>query len=809
MLACSDEFKSRNLSDQMRPKACILIKYTLLNYSEGKEVLWGNIEENQRKEIKNNLLSVLIYPNDQIRNTAADTISIIYEIEFESGAWEDLVPTLAKNSSNQDIEIKKSAIYCLGQICDKMKDKQITFSTGFLENILMAICVGMDDNEPENIKQISIKAFHDSLGFLQPMLQNKDFRSYCIKLLLKRLVDNSPDVIVTAVQCMMDYVKIYYDTLEECLENIWLNISQYINAVPEVAIPAIEVFTIIAQEDKERANEGGKSNAYQQKQFLDFTSKWDNGLVELLYKNLQDSSKYEDNEDGSLGIIASTRSCLVAIAGAVKNKFLDYNRDFVGKLILSTNILDKRAALIAYSCMLEGPSYENLEGLLTTALPIIAGFLANDNENPYVRIEAAFALEATAEWVPAVYLQETLFMELLQILTKSIEFPPQISIHIAKLWHFLGEELTKREAKIDLSVLIDTLLINAFRDDIAEIKDGFYLLIDHSLLAVMTLLRTIQSSQKQEEYVGKLVEALKNTGNIKGERQTLIQQGIFSCLQTLLYRMYFQHEPAMIAEIYDIIMQLFNAANDVTPDGIHVLGAIAVCLGQGFVKYSKQALPYIGRGLQNSSQAELFLASLGAVTEISRACPQEIAGNLPDILNLLMGLLNNQGFDKNIKLTIIVAIGDISLGCTDLMAPYAQGLMEIYQMAMTAAEVIPQAGQSDLQDYLEQLREHVLESFIAFMHSIGETSSRDVLLKNMQGIVNFLATTCTQQYNPTREYIKNALALVADLGYMFKGDVARFVKSDLTSNLIQVLSKFQNAEYEQIINYAKTIISKL
>jgi hypothetical protein len=96
----------------------------------------------------------------------------------------------------------------------------------------------------------------------------------------------------------------------------------------------------------------------------------------------------------------------------------------------------------------------------------------------------------------------------------------------------------------------------------------------------------------------------------------------------------------MIAEIYDIILQLFNAANDVTPDGIHVLGAIAVCLGNGFVKYSKDALPYIGRGLQNSGQAELFLASLGAVTEISRACPQEISNNLPDILTLLMNLLN-------------------------------------------------------------------------------------------------------------------------------------------------------------------------
>jgi hypothetical protein len=191
-----------------------------------------------------------------------------------------------------------------------------------------------------------------------------------------------------------------------------------------------------------------------------------------------------------------------------------------------------------------------------------------------------------------------------------------------------------------LSILIDTLLVNAFREDIADIRGGFYLLIDHSLLAVMTLLRTLQDVKKQEEYIVKLVEALRSTANIKGERQTLIQQGVFSCIQTLLYRMNFESEPPVVAEIYDIVMQLFNAANDVTPDGIHIIGAVAVCLGNSFVKYSGQALPYIGKGLQNSGQAELFLASLGAVTEISRACPREISESLPEILNLLMGLLN-------------------------------------------------------------------------------------------------------------------------------------------------------------------------
>lgn len=84
-----------------------------------------------------------------------------------------------------------------------------------------------------------------------------------MKLLLSRVLDNNLEVVTKSLQCLIDYAKIYYDTLEENLKEIWENISQYIGSdTAEVAIPAMEVFNAIALEDKERANESDKSMAF-------------------------------------------------------------------------------------------------------------------------------------------------------------------------------------------------------------------------------------------------------------------------------------------------------------------------------------------------------------------------------------------------------------------------------------------------------------------------------------------------------------------------------------------------------------------
>ena len=53
-------------------------------------------------------------------------------------------------------------------------------------------------------------------------------------------------------------------------------------------------------------------------------------------------------------------------------------------------------------------------------------------------------------------------------------------------------------------------------------------------------------------------------------------------------------------------------------------------------------------------------------------------------------------------------------------------------------------------DYLESLRENLLESFICFFYAVGEEPNcQERILNFIPGVMLYLEKTCTQEYNPT------------------------------------------------------------
>jgi len=163
-------------------------------------------------------------------------------------------------------------------------------------------------------------------------------------------------------------------------------------------------------------------------------------------------------------------------------------------------------------------------------------------------------------------------------------------MHITKLWHHLGEEIMKKQNKkqqisnslqhkvlsiikidFDFTEIINKLLENAFNENDRE----YFIIIDYSLLAVMTLLLCTGKEEVKGKYVKALVDQFKLTGHIQGEKKELIQAGLLACLQTLLHKYHFDSNDPLAEEIFTLIMDMFQAYGTVTADGIYVLSALA------------------------------------------------------------------------------------------------------------------------------------------------------------------------------------------------------------------------------------------
>lgn len=110
-----------------------------------------------------------------------------------------------------------------------------------------------------------------------------------------------------------------------------------------------------------------------------------------------------------------------------------------------------------------------------------------------------------------------------------------------------------------------------------------------------------------------------------------------------------------------MIIEIFKSVGDVTPDGIHAVAACAggsflhpevidnsndIAMGASFSKYLEEFWKILSHSLQRTSERELVTACIIAITEISRACPEQFSVFLPQLVPYLANKLNVSMIDS-------------------------------------------------------------------------------------------------------------------------------------------------------------------
>jgi len=241
--------------------------------------------------------------------------------------------------------------------------------------------------------------------------------------------------------------------------------------------------------------------------------------------------------------------------------------------------------------------------------------------------------------------------------------------------------------------------------------------------------------------------------------------------------------------------------------GLGVLCPLISALGPDCKPYFKGCCLWMTQALSRFDNPDFFHSGLDAAVSLIEACPDEMSGNLGDIFTVLITLLDKPDHNKGSKLRIIYAIGDIAVLCPNLIPPYVETLSRMYELSMKAVACNPTEKNSEMTEYLKQLRVILLDSYTCFFHSVTDSPNPDLILTSISSVMEFLAITCSQNYHPTPGYLRTALTLVADVGLTLKDQVKQYIKSELTVYLIESLSKFaDDPENASIIHYAETVL---
>ena len=131
-----------------------------------------------------------------------------------------------------------------------------------------------------------------------------------MKLILDNCVHNDIQIKVTSLQCLIDFSKTNILKLPEIIDSMLQVLTNVIldNDV-EVAVPAIELFTTIADEEKDNFAIKSLPN-------FQMTAKIAPALINLLLQNLMKGTKDEEDDDeaeGGLNIQHTSYRCLCSV----------------------------------------------------------------------------------------------------------------------------------------------------------------------------------------------------------------------------------------------------------------------------------------------------------------------------------------------------------------------------------------------------------------------------------------------------------------------------------------------------------------
>jgi len=210
-------------------------------------------------------------------------------------------------------------------------------------------------------------------------------------------------------------------------------------------------------------------------------------------------------------------------------------------------------------------------------------------------------------------------------------------------------------------------------------------------------------------------------------------------------------------------------------------GTLAAQLENSFVKYVSAFHPYLMMCLRNFEAFQVCRVAVGVVGDIARAIEGQITPFCDDIMSALMQSLQNQTLHRDVKPAVISCIGDIALAIGAAFEPYLQvSLMMMMQASQTRAS----EDDEDLIEYVNILRDGILEAYSGIIQGLKDGGKVDLLYPYIEAIMGFLEMVANDGHHDVA-VLNRAIGVVGDLGSCIGVRMASYVNKPYVQILFQ------------------------
>ncbi|KAI2511256.1 Importin-beta N-terminal domain [Fragilaria crotonensis] len=708
-----------------RQLAGLYLKNLLYAQSESVQIqkheAWKALADDARRGVKESLLKAMRSPEAVARQAAAQAAAEVATVEVPYGVWPEFLPSMLENVTAEAHSegTKVASLTCLGYTCERMAflDNLPEIAPTTTDAMLTTIVDGIQKTRPENVRLAATTALRNSLLFTHRNMERKEERDTIMSNICEATISSDQRVRKEAFACIHTVAFHYYEKLAEYMMTIFeLTTKAIQNDEEQVATEAIEFWNVISEIEEEMLAD--ESDGIPGRQCQKYAFQAIGPLVPLL---LEAMTKQEDDGDldmdqFSLSIAAGV--CLQSLAQAVGDHITGAVLPFVQKNIQNENWHFREAATMAFAAILEGVTVDSIGAVVHQSIPVLMGAL-NDPVH-CVKDTTLYAISKICELHSRAIPGDVLPTLINGLISKlSFAEPPQVSKQACNALHKLGcafdgdltgETTGTNQLSPFMPNLLQQLMACADRQD-----------ADESTLRVAAF-----------EAINVFIQ------NAAPDCHPLLLQVFPAIIERLSvsFGLPLDKESKDADNTMQNVLRVLQAkSSSAQCEALLAIAAVAFVLGEAFEKYMSALQPFLVAGLRTFSAPEVCKASVGLVGDISRALEGKIHPFTNDIMDALVDSLKDADLDRGVKPQVLSCFGEIAMALNGAFEPYLQHSL---MLLMQAAAMDVPLDDDEMIDYMNELRESVLDAYTGIITGMHDGGKLNLLVSYLPAILAFL-----------------------------------------------------------------------
>ena len=780
---------------------------------------WKQLDPAIRDSVKAPLLAAMRNPEAAVSHPAAQAAAEVAAIELPWDEWPAFLPTLLENIRGAEYaeSVKVATLECLGYCCERISLLGGEVNQNSTDSMLSAIVDGIGANRPNRMRQAAAGALKNSLMFAETNMEKQEERGAIMNALMEATRCDDANVRIAAYDGIVQIAILYYTKLQEYMTNLYqLTTNTIKQDNEEVAKAAIEFWTSLCEVEQDLIDEEAECrdrNIAITRPCMRYVDAAMQHLVPFLFETLTKQNEELDNDEFTLHMAGQL--CLMSISQTVEDSIVPVVMPFVSAQIQDANWRNRDAAVMAFISILDGPSAEIIGPYVSQSVQPLLTML--NDENVIVRDSSAHCISRIC-LLHVNYIPGEIFPNLLsELTTKCSDGSPKVASQAAtailNLASAYADQTDDNQPSNYLSpymqVLLQKLLEMVDRQDADDdsnlriagmeaISELISVSAQDNLPILAQLLPTFITRFEHSAALPVLSEDDKNN---KDQIQGL--------LCAVIQNLYRKLDKATVMPMTDKVMTLLLQVLSVRNSNCHeecftAISAISDTIEGDFVKYMPAFEPCLVAGLRNFQAYQICITAVGTVGDISRNIEEKIQPFCDNIMNALVDDLKDSTIHRSVKPPVLSCFGDIAMAIGGAYKPYLE--FSVLMLMQASATTVPDDDE-DLVEYLNLLREAILEAYVGIIQGLRDGNMLGDFMTYVPSVLQFLQVIAE---DPNRDsyVLSKAVGLLGDLAQTMGPQIKDEINKQFVSKLVSDAMSSNDASLVEVATWASQSLTQ-